>query len=91
MTGTGFSAGFKTLDAETQGTDLVWQGSPPAWLKGVLLRTGPAKFEVGAAAYRHWFDGLAMLHHFGFDGGRIRYANRFLQSESYRNANGRTD
>ena len=86
MTSMGFSAGFKTLKSENQGTDLVWQGCPPPWLKGVLLRTGPAKFEVGAAAYRHWFDGLAMLHRFGFDGSRIRYANRFLQSESYRNA-----
>lgn len=86
MTSMGFSAGFKTLKSENQGTDLVWQGCPPPWLKGVLLRTGPAKFEVGAAAYRHWFDGLAMLHRFGFDGSRIRYANRFLQSKSYRNA-----
>ena len=52
----------------TRNTELEWQGTPPAWLSGVLLRTGPAKFEVGNTAYRHWFDGLAMLHRFAFAG-----------------------
>jgi beta,beta-carotene 9',10'-dioxygenase len=37
-----------------------------------LLRTGPAKFEVGKTSYRHWFDGLAMLHRFAFADRRIR-------------------
>lgn len=86
MASSGFMAGFKTLDAETQGVDLAWQGTPPAWLNGILLRTGPAKFEAGKTAYRHWFDGLAMLHRFAFADGRVRYANRFLQSGAYRDA-----
>jgi beta,beta-carotene 9',10'-dioxygenase len=86
MTSTGFLAGFKTLKAESQGVDLAWQGTPPSWLNGVLLRTGPAKFEVGAAAYHHWFDGLANLHRFAFEGHHVRYANRFLHSSAYRDA-----
>jgi beta,beta-carotene 9',10'-dioxygenase len=86
MTSTGFSAGFKTLDAETQGAELAWQGTPPPWLNGILLRTGPAKFEVGAAAYKHWFDGLAMLHRFAFEGARVHYTSRFLRSGSYRDS-----
>ncbi|HZM07253.1 MAG TPA: carotenoid oxygenase family protein, partial [Methylocella sp.] len=86
MTSTGFSVGFKTRDAETQGAELAWQGTPPPWLNGSLLRTGPAKFEVGADAYKHWFDGLAMLHRFAFEGNRIRYISRFLRSGSYRDA-----
>ena len=28
---------------------------------------------------RHWFDGLAMLHRFGFAAGKVSYANRFLR------------
>jgi carotenoid cleavage dioxygenase-like enzyme len=84
MTSIGYLAGFKTLDTETPGVELAWQGTPPPWLNGVLLRTGPAKFEAGATAYRHWFDGLAMLHRFAFAGGKVRYANRFLQSGDYR-------
>jgi beta,beta-carotene 9',10'-dioxygenase len=79
MISTGFSAGLKTLDAETQGAELAWQGTPPPWLNGSLLRTGPAKFEVGSDAYKHWFDGLAMLHRFAFEGDRIRYTSRFLR------------
>ena len=80
------SAGFQTLNTETRDAELEWHGTPPAWLNGVLLRNGPAKFEAGETAYRHWFDGLAMLHRFAFAGGRVRYANRFLQSTAYREA-----
>lgn len=79
-------AGFETLDAETTEVELNWQGDPPEWLNGALLRTGPAKFEVGITPYRHWFDGLAMLHRFAFGGGRVRYTNLFLQSVAYREA-----
>jgi len=82
MTNT-YLAGFQTLDRETSGAELDWQGTPPVWLNGVLLRTGPAKFEARAAAYRHWFDGLAMLHRFSFGGDRVRYTNRFLRSSPY--------
>ena len=35
---------------------------------------------------RHWFDGLAMLHRFTVQDGRVSYGNRFLQSRSYRSA-----
>jgi beta,beta-carotene 9',10'-dioxygenase len=84
MTSTGYLAGFRTLDTETPGVELEWRGTPPAWLNGALLRTGPAKFEIGGATYKHWFDGLAMLHRFSFAGGRVRYANHFLQSGAYR-------
>jgi beta,beta-carotene 9',10'-dioxygenase len=86
MTDAGFLSGLETLNCETHNTELEWRGTPPAWLSGVLLRTGPAKFEVGNTAYRHWFDGLAMLHRFAFAGGRVRYTNRFLQSGAYRDA-----
>jgi carotenoid cleavage dioxygenase-like enzyme len=84
MTSTRYLAGFKTLDTELTGVELAWQGTPPPWLSGVLLRNGPAKFEAGAGAYRHWFDGLAMLHRFCFAEGKIRYNNRYLRSGDYR-------
>jgi beta,beta-carotene 9',10'-dioxygenase len=35
---------------------------------------------------RHWFDGFAMLHHFGISSGDVSYANRFLQTRAYRAA-----
>jgi carotenoid cleavage dioxygenase-like enzyme len=59
------------------------QGRIPAWLSGTLVRNGPAKFEVGTQGYKHWFDGLAMLHTFAFQGSHVSYANRFLESQSF--------
>lgn len=81
-----YHIGLETLDQEITEANLPLQGSLPSWLTGVLLRTGPAKFEVGEQAYRHWFDGLAMLYRFSFEDNQIRYTNRFLQSGSYREA-----
>jgi beta,beta-carotene 9',10'-dioxygenase len=78
--------GFSTLERETTVDDLPLQGELPHWLAGSLLRTGPAKFEVGAQQMKHWFDGLAMLHRFTIEGGRVSYGNRFLESRSYRAA-----
>jgi beta,beta-carotene 9',10'-dioxygenase len=78
--------GFRSLEREIVVDRLQLNGEVPAWLSGTLLRTGPAQFEVGGRAYRHWFDGLAMLHRFSLDGGRVSYASRFLESRAFRAA-----
>jgi beta,beta-carotene 9',10'-dioxygenase len=78
--------GFTTLEQETAIDELALSGELPAWLGGSLLRTGPAKFEVGEQKMSHWFDGLAMLHRFTIDAGKVSYGNRYLQSRSYRAA-----
>lgn len=64
--------------------DVPVTGELPPWLTGSLIRNGPGTFRVGDRRYRHWFDGLAMLHRFTIAGGRVSYANRFLETESYR-------
>ena len=81
-----YAIGFRTLADEIHIDAVPVRGTIPAWLNGTLLRTGPARFEVGRQAYNHWFDGLAMLHKFSFAGGRVAYANRFLHSHSYAEA-----
>jgi carotenoid cleavage dioxygenase-like enzyme len=89
MTGsdrTSYAVGFADLDTEAGPAILPVRGTFPAWLRGSLLRTGPAKFDVGSTTVNHWFDGLAMLHRFSFADGEVVYANRFLQSESYSEA-----
>jgi carotenoid cleavage dioxygenase-like enzyme len=86
MTKMGFQAGFETLLHESRETKLPWRGAPPEWLRGGLLRTGPARFEVGKEAYRHWFDGLAMLHRFELSRGSVLYSNRFLHSRTFQAA-----
>jgi len=78
--------GFTTLEQEGVIDELPIQGELPHWLEGSLLRTGPARFEVGSRQMRHWFDGLAMLHRFTIAGGRVSYGGRYLQGRSYRAA-----
>lgn len=75
--------GFETLADETRIDSLPVEGELPVWLTGSLLRTGPAKFEVGETAMNHWFDGFAMLHRFAFSDGDVSYANRFLGGKAY--------
>jgi beta,beta-carotene 9',10'-dioxygenase len=78
--------GFDSLEEETHIDGLPVTGELPRWLQGSLIRTGPAKWEVGARSMNHWFDGLAMLHRFSFADGDVSYANRFLESRAYRAA-----
>ena len=85
-----WTRGFDALDAEVDVEALPVSGDFPPWLSGSLIRVGPSRFEVGARTLAHWFDGLAMLHRFGFDAGRVSYRSRFLRSEAYRAA-GRGD
>ena len=78
--------GFQTLEDETHLTGLPVRGELPPWLAGSLIRTGPAKWEVGERSMNHWFDGLAMLHRFSFENGEVSYASRFLEGRAYRSA-----
>ena len=78
--------GFDSLSEETHIEGLPVTGAMPPWLQGSLLRTGPAKWEVGDRTMKHWFDGLAMLHRFSLEDGRVSYANRFLETKAYRAA-----
>ncbi|MBA2505146.1 MAG: carotenoid oxygenase family protein [Thermoleophilaceae bacterium] len=76
--------GFETLEEEVTLDSLPLEGELPAWLSGSLLRTGPAKFEVGEHSYRHWFDGLTMLHRFSFGDGAVSYGNRYYRGNTWK-------
>ncbi len=78
--------GFDSLSEETHIEGLPVTGALPSWLEGSLIRTGPAKWEVGDRTMNHWFDGLAMLHRFSLEDGQVSYANRFLETKAYRAA-----
>ncbi|MFD1152304.1 carotenoid oxygenase family protein [Saccharothrix hoggarensis] len=75
-------AGFQTLDREAVVDRLDVRGRLPSWLSGTLVRNGPARFEADGRSFRHWFDGQAMLHRFGFADGVVSYRNRFLETPS---------
>lgn len=78
-----YSYGFSTQENEISADELSVQGHMPEWLSGSLIRTAPSKFEVGKSKYRHWFDGLAMLHKFTIHEGKVDYSCKLLESESY--------
>jgi beta,beta-carotene 9',10'-dioxygenase len=81
-----FELGFGQTEQELVVDRLPVRGQIPDWLRGTLIRNGPGTFHVGTERYRHWFDGLAMLHRFSFDQGDVSYANRFLDCQAYREA-----
>lgn len=83
---TSTTLGFQTSPEELTIDALEIDGEIPAWLTGSLLRTGPARFEVGRDTMRHWFDGFAKLHRFSFEEGSVSYASRFLQSDAHTSA-----
>ena len=57
-----YAQGFRSLTDEVRLPDIPVDGRMPPWLEGVLLRNGPALFEIGEQSFNHWFDGLAMVH-----------------------------
>jgi beta,beta-carotene 9',10'-dioxygenase len=79
-----YELGFGKTDQEIKLDSIPVKGEIPLWLQGMLIRNGPGTFEVGKEHFRHWFDGFSMLHRFTFQGGRVAYANRFLQTRAYR-------
>jgi carotenoid cleavage dioxygenase-like enzyme len=78
--------GFESGAREVDGASLQARGRLPAWLRGSLLLNGPALWDLPGARMQHWFDGYAMLHRLAFGGGGVRYRSRFIQSQSYRQA-----
>ncbi len=80
------SAGFADLCDEVELASLPLSGRLPAWLTGSLVRVAPAQWDVDGRTLNHWFDGFAMLHRFQINDGSVSYANRFLQTESYKAA-----
>ncbi len=79
-----FATGFAETSGELTLDTLPVTGAMPEWLSGTLVRNGPGTFRAGRQEMRHWFDGMAMLHRFSFAGGRVSYANRYLNTGSYR-------
>jgi carotenoid cleavage dioxygenase-like enzyme len=78
--------GITSQQSEVHDVQLPVTGSIPAWLDGTLVRTGPAKFEIGDRRLDHLFDGFAMLHAYRFADGHVTYTNQALRGKAYREA-----
>ncbi len=81
-----YNIGFESTGQEVSIDQLPLKGNIPSWLKGVLYRNGPGTFNVGEHKYRHWFDGLAMLHRFAIKNGQVGYANKYLVTKAFKEA-----
>ena len=59
------------------------QGIIPEWVNGTLLRNAPAKYEFGKHSYKHWFDGLSLLHAFVIEKGKVSYHSKYLETKAF--------
>ena len=73
--------GFAPIDQEITVDLTDIEGQVPSDLSGVYVRNGPNRRYAAPGRY-HWFDGDGMLHAVRFDRGRVRYQNRWIQTES---------
>jgi beta,beta-carotene 9',10'-dioxygenase len=78
--------GFADQTEEVRVAALAVSGAVPAWLTGGLVRVTPAQMDFEQRSVSHWFDGMAMLNRFGFGGGTVSYASRFLDTDARRAA-----
>jgi all-trans-8'-apo-beta-carotenal 15,15'-oxygenase len=61
------------------------EGEVPPFVRGTYYLNGPARFERAGRRYRHWLDGDGMVCSLRFgDGGRGRFASRFVRGEKLR-------
>ena len=65
--------------------DLVVEGTAlPGYVRGDLIRNGPAVWQGADRAYEHAFDGLAKLLKFSLFDGRVSFSTRFVQSNWFK-------
>jgi len=62
------------------------EGRLPPWLRGTLLRTAPALFELGAWKAAHWFDALGMLYALDLTDDGVRFRQRLLDGDALTHA-----
>ncbi len=79
-----WSGGFRSLDEEHDGRIEDIDGAVPAWLRGTLFRNGPGRNQLGGNWFPHWFDGDGMISAVRFDAGGVRFANRYVRTDNYR-------
>ncbi|CAN5923316.1 carotenoid oxygenase family protein [soil metagenome] len=77
--GTPFDAAV--LDGPSSGKATL-EGKVPEWLRGRLMRTAPAVFELGGWSAAHWFDGLGMLYALDIEPAEVRFKQRLVDCEA---------
>ena len=79
-----WSGGFRSLPEEHDGRVEDIDGTVPGWLRGTLFRNGSGRNQLGGEWFPHWFDGDGMISAVRFDQGGMRFANRYVRTDNYR-------
>lgn len=79
-----WSGGFRSLREEHDGRVEDIDGAVPGWLRGTLFRNGSGRNELGGEWFPHWFDGDGMISAVRFGGDGVRFANRYVRTDNYR-------
>ena len=79
-----WSAGFRSLDEEHSYRLEEIDGAVPAWLRGTLFRNGSGRNELSGHWFAHWFDGDGMISAVRFGDDGIRFRNRYVATDNYK-------
>nr|WKB14787.1 BCO1 protein [Sinohyriopsis cumingii] len=81
----GFDLFFTSNLEEMVDVPIQFENPLPSWLKGILIRNGLGRFEIGARKFYHSFDAFGKLCSWRFWGnGSVTFSTKFLQSDSYK-------
>lgn len=61
-------------------------GTIPHWLKGSLYASSPGVFDLENGSVNNWFDGYAIISKFEFDGRKVSFKSKYLQSNAHAKA-----
>ncbi|HQK31198.1 MAG TPA: carotenoid oxygenase family protein, partial [Phycicoccus sp.] len=74
---------YAPVEDELSTDELQVIGTIPTDLNGVYLRNGPNR-QFAAPGRYHMFDGDGMIHAAHFENGKVRYQNRYVRTQAFR-------
>lgn len=77
---------FSTTEERVDPVPAKLKGEWPDWLSGSFLRVGPGKYDLGDFTVNHWLDGMAILHKFQIEDGKVSFQSKYLKSDAYKKA-----
>lgn len=78
------SGRYAPVHDEISAADLPVTGTLPTDLTGAYLRNGPNPRFTPLGSYTYPLEGDGMVHGLWFEDGRVRYANRWVETEGLR-------
>jgi carotenoid cleavage dioxygenase-like enzyme len=78
------SGRFAPVHDEIAADDLPVTGTVPTDITGAYLRNGPNPRFAPLGSYTYPLEGDGMVHGLWFEGGRVRYANRWVETQGLR-------